>query len=99
MGLIIQKLYEYERLKEVLLSEDQRIIFEGLERPRLMMNVSEQDPKKMMFYFDIDQTLESERPSVDEIAESLLNIRRKNGPIDERLLKMYEKSIYIDASP
>ncbi|EWS73858.1 zinc knuckle protein (macronuclear) [Tetrahymena thermophila SB210] len=91
---ILKKLQELEKLKQVVLNEDQLKLFELLPRPVLQSNSSEsQSNQGNSFYDKINKTYEEK---VDEAYQSLANIlnKPKKSQRDIQLIQLLDKKIY-----
>ncbi|EAR97898.2 zinc knuckle protein (macronuclear) [Tetrahymena thermophila SB210] len=91
---ILNKLQELEKLKQVVLNEDQLKLFELLPRPVLRSDSSEsQSNQGNSFYDKINKTYEEK---VDDAFQSLANIlnKPKKSQRDIQLIQLLDKKIY-----
>ena len=94
------KLKEFEKLKLILLNEDQLIIFEGLSNPMLnleekqiFLNYENQPSIKML---NLIKNYQRAKQNKEILAKSLINIKKNQNKyyedqINQRLISKYKK--------
>ena len=97
---ILAKLKEFEKLKLILLNEDQLIIFEGLSNPMLnleekqiFLNYENQPSIKML---NLIKNYQRAKQNKEILAKSLINIKKNQNKyyedqINQRLISKYKK--------
>ncbi|KAL4489942.1 hypothetical protein ABPG72_010841 [Tetrahymena utriculariae] len=91
---ILQKLQEVEKLKQVILNEDQIRLFELLSRTILRKSdTGKYENKTHQFY---DKVSESYEEQIENAHKSLINIlnQRKKSQRDHQLIQLLDKQIY-----
>ncbi|KAL4454666.1 hypothetical protein ABPG74_021871 [Tetrahymena malaccensis] len=91
---ILNKLQEVEKLKQVVLNEDQMKIFELLPRPVLKSESSDENPNQSNQFYDKFNTTYEEK--IDNASRSLANIlnKPKKSSRDIQLIQLLDKKIY-----
>ncbi|KAL4463238.1 hypothetical protein ABPG74_007239 [Tetrahymena malaccensis] len=93
---IFHQLQEIEKLKRIILDEDQIKLFEVLPRPVLRKSQSEAQKHYGNSYFDLKAKPDEEK--VDEAYNSLMKIvkRQKKSQRDLQLIQLLDENIYLN---
>ena len=93
--LIFKKLHEIDRLKMCLMTPDQRLLFESIQKPILELAVEGKRKKKKHHDDGEESETDEERwPTLSELREAYLNLKRAGcmTTLDRNLVFNYEKN-------